>query len=133
MPRKQKTKVSHEELIAALLSYKTIKQAAEALKVTERTIYEQMQDGEFQELYKAAKADLVRSAVFSINEKLQSAIDTTCSIMQDMTVNAAVRLQAAQTIISNAEKFSQRLQNDEDRIEGQRYKNSHKDWFGWEV
>lgn len=132
MPKTQKTKVSHEEIIAALLAHRTVKAAAEALQVSERMIYEQMHDGAFQELYKAAKADLLRVVALSVSDKLQSAIDTTCAIMLDGTVNAAVRLQAAQTIIGNAEKFSKRLQEAESAIEGQRVKNNHKEWFGLE-
>lgn len=72
-----------------------------------------MNQGEFQALYKAAKADLIRAAVFSINSKLQAAIDTVSGIMLDDQNNAAVRLQAAQTILNHAGKFAERLCTDE--------------------
>lgn len=72
-----------------------------------------MNTGEFQAQYKAAKADLIRTAVLNINKNLQAAINTVIEVMQDPENNAAVRLQAAQTILNNAGKFSQRLQTEE--------------------
>ena len=107
---------SDEQIIAALLQHGTMKAAAAAAGISERALYDRMNSGEFQALYKAAKADLVRSAVFNINSKLQAAIDTVTEVMSDPENNAAVRLQAAQTILNNAGKFAQRLQMDEARV-----------------
>lgn len=109
-----KTKtISDEAIIAALLDHGTIRAAAEAVGLSERTIYDRMSDGEFQALYRAAKSDLVRAALLRINKHLERAIDTVAGIMEDEDNNAAVRLQAAQTIINNAGKFAQRLQTNE--------------------
>lgn len=109
-----KTKtISDEAIIAALLDHGTIRAAAEAVGLSERTIYDRMSDGEFQALYRAAKSDLVRAALLRINRHLERAIDTVAGIMEDEDNNAAVRLQAAQTIINNAGKFAQRLQVNE--------------------
>lgn len=105
--------ISDEQLIAALLNHGTIKQAAAAAGISERALYDRMNTGDFQVLYKAAKADLIRAAVFSINGKLQEAIDTVAGIMADKENNPAIRLQAAQTILNTACKFTQRLAADE--------------------
>lgn len=105
--------ITDEEITAALLANGTIRGAAAAVGLSERAIYNRMQAGDFQAVYKAAKADLIRAAVFSINNHLQAAIDTVAEIMQDDTNNPAIRLQAAQTILNNAGKFAQRLQADE--------------------
>lgn len=105
--------ISDEQIIAALLDNGTIRAAAQAAGISERTLYDRMNKGEFQALYKAAKADLIRAAVLNINRQLQAAIDTVVEVMQDPDNNAAVRLQAAQTILNNAGKFAQRLQLDE--------------------
>lgn len=121
-------KVSDETIIAALLNNGTLKAAAAAAGVSERTIYDRMNNGEFQALYKAAKADLIRAAVFSINGKLQAAIDTIEGIMLDENNNAAVRLQAAQTILNNAGKFAQRLQADETSVITQVESNTFSLW-----
>lgn len=115
--------VPDEKLIAALLNHGTIKQAAAAAGVSERTMYDRMNSGDFKELYKAAKADLIRGAVFSLNGKLQEAIDTIAGIMTDESTNAAIRLQAAQAILNTAGKFAERLQADEKDIERQIERN----------
>lgn len=115
MADKNNTAISNEEIIAALLQCGTIKEAAEKLKMKPRTIYDRMNDREFRADYMEAKNDLVRKAVFSINTKLSEAIDTVAEIMHDKETNAAVRLQAAQTIINNASKFAERLTADENK------------------
>lgn len=108
--------ISDEQIIAALLDHGTIRAAAQAAGISERTLYDRMSKGEFQALYKSAKTDLVRAAVLNINRQLQAAIDTVVEVMQDPDNNAAVRLQAAQTILNNAGKFAQRLQLDETSV-----------------
>ena len=112
--------VSDEEIIAAILQHGTIKEAAQAVRLTPRAIYTRMDDRGFRSLYMAAKDDIIRGAVFSINSKLSAAIDTVQEIMQDTNNNPAIRLQAAQTIINNAGKFAERLTKDEynSRAEG---------------
>lgn len=105
--------VSNEEIIAALLQHGTIKEAAEAAGTTPRTIYDRMNDKDFRADYKWAKTDIIRTALVTINEKMQAAIDTVNDIMTDKANNPAIRLQAAQAILNNAEKFAQRLAGDE--------------------
>lgn len=60
-----------------------------------------------------AKNEIIRKAVYEINRRLSEAVDTVTAIMSDQNVNAATRLQAAQTILNNAQKFSERLSRDE--------------------
>lgn len=110
---KQNSKVSDETIIAALIQHGTVKAAAEAAGVSTRTVYDRMQTRAFVALYEAAKNDLIRQAVFSINGKLSSAIDAVSDIMTNEEINPAVRLQAAQTIINNAAKFAERLTGEE--------------------
>ena len=105
--------ISNEEIIAALLQHGTIKDAAAAAGTTPRTIYDRMNDREFRAEYMEAKNDIIRKAVFTINEKLSAAIDAVAEIMADKDNNPAVRLQAAPTILNNAGKFAERLTHDE--------------------
>lgn len=123
--------VSDEQIIAALLQHGTIKAAAAAVNLSERALYDRMNKGDFQALYKAAKADLIRQAVFNMNKQLQAAIDTVVDVMQDDNNNAAVRLQAAQTILNNAGKFSERLQKTETGIVTQIEQNKFSDVFNF--
>lgn len=107
--RTNENAVSNEEIIAALLSHGTIKEAAAAAGIASRTIYDRMKDKGFKEEYKTARADIVRQAASSLNGKIAAAIDTIAEIMQDPETNPATRLQAAQTILNNAAKFAERL------------------------
>lgn len=115
---KQKA-VSDEQIIAALFSNGTIKAAAAAIGISERSIYDRMNEGEFIALYKSAKADLIRGAVVNLNNQIQTAVNVVADIMNDSNNNAAVRLQAAQTILNNAGKFSQRLTAEEQAVTSQ--------------
>lgn len=121
-------KATDEQIIAALLANGTLRAAAAAAGISERTIYDRMNNGDFQALYKAAKADLIRAAVFNLNNQLQTAIDTVVQVMQDENNNAAIRLQAAQTILNNAGKFAQRLQTDENSVTNQIESNRFGIW-----
>lgn len=105
--------VSNEQIIAALLQSGTVKEAAAAVGIKPRTLYDRFNDNEFRAEYMEAKNGIIRKAVFTINEKLSAAIDTVCDIMTDKDNSALVRLQAAQTIINNAGKFADRLSQDE--------------------
>lgn len=106
-------KAENEIIIAALIEHGTIKEAAASLSITPRTIYERMNNAEFVAEYDAARNDVLRQAVHNINSKLAQALEEVASIMTDKEVNAAVRLQAAQTIINNSTKLSERLLHEE--------------------
>lgn len=116
--------VSDEEIIASLLTSGSLRAAAFSVGISERTLYNRMNDGDFQVKYKSAKADLIRGVVFNLNRQLQAAVDTVVQVMQDENNNAAVRLQAAQTILNNAGKLSQRLQSNEDAVATQIVSNN---------
>jgi len=109
--------ISDEQIIAALLNYKTIKEAAAAVGLSERAIYDRMNAGSFKTLYLNAKADIMRSAVISLNENITAAVQTIADVMNDKNNNPAIRLQAAQTLLNNAAKFTQRLTEQEAGID----------------
>lgn len=115
--------ISDEIIIAALMNNGTIKDAAAAVGISERTLYDRMNKGDFIEQYKSAKADLVRKAVYELNKQIGAAVNTVVEIMNDSSVNPAIRLQAAQTVLNNANKFSERLNEDEQRVIEQKEDN----------
>lgn len=120
---KLKKKISNEVIITALLEHGTIKATAEALSITRRTIYQHMDTAEFKELYKSAKAEIVRNAVFKMSKNIDVAIDTVVEIMTDKENNSAIRLQASQTIINTAIKFISRLTEGEEELTKQQEEN----------
>ena len=107
--------ISNQQIISALLEHGTINKAASAVGVSPPTIYPRMQEREFKGEYAQTKTDIRRQAVFSFNERLAEAIEVVADIMTDKEIAPCTRLQAAQTIIKNADVFSERLYVDERR------------------
>lgn len=102
--------VSNEEIIAALLQHGSMKKAADAAGVSVRTIYDRFRsDNEFRGMYSEAKTEIFRKALIEVNNHLSGAISNVADIMSDKKNNAAVRLQAAQTIINNVHKLGEHL------------------------
>jgi transposase len=101
-----KKKATDEEIIAALLQGGTIRKAAEALGISERTIYARMNDKLFRQRYQEARNDILRGAVWALNDKITEAVDTISGVMRDGEASPAVRLQAAQAILAHAVKLS---------------------------
>lgn len=106
---KNEKAVSNEEIIAALMNSGTLAQAAQAAGISSRALYDRMGDAEFRAEYRTAKAAILRQAAQTLNGRIAGAVDTIAEIMQDADANPAIRLQAAQTILSQAAKFSERL------------------------
>lgn len=102
--------ITNEEIIAALLQHSTVTDAAQAIGISTRTIYDRMQNGEFRAQYREARAEIVREAVDKTNSKLSAAIDTITEIMLDKETPIRFRLQAAQIVIDRAGKLSERLE-----------------------
>lgn len=111
--KKNQTAVSDEEIIAALLQSGSIAQAAELTGISARSIYDRMGTRDFKAAYSAAKSDIVRAAVLTMNRSLAAAVEVVTGIMNDDSNNAGTRLQAAKMIIDNAEKFSDRMETED--------------------
>ena len=108
-----KTKtISDDEIIAALMLHRTVAEAA-AVGITPRTVYERMREQDFQAEYRDAKSDILRGAVLKMTQALSAAVDAVQEIMESDNTNPAIRLQAAQTVINNAVKLSERLSEEE--------------------
>ena len=106
---KKETAVSNEKIIAALMNSSTLAQAAQAAGISSRGLYDRMTDQQFRAEYQAAKAAVMREAVNNLNSRIGAAISTIAGIMEDTEANPAIRLQAAQTILNTAAKFTERL------------------------
>ena len=109
--------ISDEEIIAALLSSGTVREAASAAGLPIRTLYDRMNTPDFQVMYREARAEILRAAVHNMNAQIQEAVNTIAGIMTNEEINPATRLNAAQTLLSNAAKFSARLQVEERSIQ----------------
>lgn len=94
-------KVTDEQLCSALLTHSTIKDTAEFLGISERTIYSMMSTDDFKEIYGHAQADIYSNTIMICQNKMVEAINCISEIMNDKSVNPQIRLQASQTILKN--------------------------------
>jgi hypothetical protein len=109
-------KVSDEQLLSALMEHGTIKGAAAATGAAVRTIYDRMHEREFKVMYEAARADVLRGATASLNSRIEKAVSCIEAIMDNDEAPAAVKLNAANAILSNAERFAGRLTEAESHL-----------------
>lgn len=107
--RTNQTAVSDEQIIAALMHSASLRQAADTLGLSPRTLYDRMGYRDFKAAYSAAKAEVMRQAVQSLNAKLAAAIEVIAEIMTDDNTATPYRLQAAKLILDNTGKFTARL------------------------
>ncbi len=98
-------KISNEELCSCLITHGSIKEAAGVLHVTERTIYNMMNDEEFIEMYENVKSGILNNCVMDCHNKMIEALQCITDIMNDKEVNVQTRLLAAQTILKNGVKL----------------------------
>lgn len=107
------TKITDEVLVAALVSHQTIKEAAQSIGVSERTIYSRMRNAEFEQLYKCAKTDILRGTVSEVSNHVTDALSVISAIMHDENTSAPVKLNAAAMLLTYCEKAQNRLKNEE--------------------
>lgn len=105
----KQTAISNEEIISALMGCNSIAKASEKLGLSTRAIYSRMAEPEFKTAYGAARADVLRLAVHSLQSCFLEAVGTAREIMADSSVTPAARLQAAKLILDSIAKFSDRL------------------------
>ena len=81
--------ITNEAIISALLLHGKVKDAAEALKCSPRTISDRMRESDFRSDYLEARSGMIREAAVTINAKLGKAISTVEEIMLDADNNPA--------------------------------------------
>ncbi|HEV2125560.1 MAG TPA: hypothetical protein VGW38_22640 [Chloroflexota bacterium] len=85
--------------ITALLSSPTIREAAEAAGVTERTIHRYMQEPAFQAALREAEGRAIDDAVRQLVGLASDAIETLRMILANPKVSPSVRLRAAAGVL----------------------------------
>ena len=108
--------ISDEQIVGAVMRYGTTIEAAQALGCDQSTIYRRMRTSSVQALYHSFQADMLRQTVEDLYEARDDALTVVQNIMNDPDVNAAIRLQAAQTILSNDIRYAERLAQVEDKV-----------------
>jgi hypothetical protein len=106
-----------ERLIASLLTKDTVGKAAKCAGVGETTAWRWMQDPQFVEKYREAKARVVEQAVSKIQRSCSKAVDVLLKIATDEKKPASARVSAACKLVDfamrvqEAERIEARLQD----------------------
>jgi hypothetical protein len=93
-----------EEAIAALLSQRTIEEAARVAGIGTKTLLRWLQDPEFKAVYLKARREVVHQSVARMQHATGAASVTILKLMTDPNVPAAVRLRAAECVFGHAIK-----------------------------
>ena len=91
--------------IAALLSHRTIAEAAHQVGIGDRTLLRWLQeDRVFQAAYRTARRHVVQHAVAQVQQATSMAVATLEAIMQDAEAPASARVSAAKAVLDTAIK-----------------------------
>jgi hypothetical protein len=93
-----------EEAIVALLSHRTVEEAANAIGIATRTLLRWLQISEFRKEYLKARREVVCQGVARLQQATGAAGITILKLMTDPNVPASVRLRAAEAVFSLALK-----------------------------
>ena len=113
-----------EQVIAALLSTATVRDAAKAAGIGETTIYRMMQDPAFAESYKQVRQKFVANAIEGIQHLIGIASKTLLEIMEDQAAPTSSRVAACRTVLDmglkslETQAFSERIADIERTLEG---------------
>jgi transposase-like protein len=93
-----------EEAIAALLSQRSIEDAARVVGVTEKTLRRWMQEPQFNVQYFRARREGVSQAIARMQQATGAAGAVALKLMTDPNVPAAIRLRAAEFVFDRSIK-----------------------------
>ena len=93
-----------EEAIAALLSQRSIEDAARVVGVAEKTLRRWMREPKFSAHYLQARREGVSQAVARLQQATGAATAVALKLMTDPNVPAAVRLRAAEFVFDRSSK-----------------------------
>ncbi len=97
-----------DKMILALLSCKSVKQAAKKCGCTERTLYRRLQEPEFKARYDADRRAMFERASTGLQLYVADAIEAMGEIVADKKASQQTRLNAADAIIRNTLKLTER-------------------------
>jgi hypothetical protein len=101
-PLEQKLTAKQEQALIALLDCGEIKQAAETAGVTKVTLWRWLQSPEFQSRYRAARRQLVETAIAQLQSDCTVAVRVLREVAEDKEAPASSRVAAAKTIIEQS-------------------------------
>ena len=95
-------KAKHEKAVVALMTTRTISEAAKRSGYTERSLYRLLTQEEFITLYRQARWAAVGVAASRLQQSASQAVDTLSAVMTDKEASPSARVQAAKVCLDMA-------------------------------
>jgi hypothetical protein len=93
-----------EQAIVALLSHRSVDEAARAVRISANTLLRWLKEPEFEAAYREARAVAFQQAIARLQEASGAAATTVLRIMLDQIAPATTRLRAAEVVLEMAAK-----------------------------
>jgi hypothetical protein len=93
-----------EEAIAALLSHRSVEEAARAINVATRTLIRWQRDPEFDAAYRAARRAAFAQSVARLQQASSAAVSTLLKVMVDPGTPASTKVRAADSVLAHTIK-----------------------------
>lgn len=91
-----------QKALEALITFPTIKEAAQQSGMSESTLYRYLNDEEFRQAYRNSKKEIMRGVSNSIQMASTIAIKTLVDVMTDSKANAMARVTASSKMLDLA-------------------------------
>ena len=98
-------KVSDEKLLEMLLVHGGASGAASVLGISRNAIFKRLQDPVFRAQYDAAQGVVLSTAAASMTTALDAAIGCLRDVVEDKSVSAGIRVQAANTLLTHCDRY----------------------------
>src|SRR5262245_58583735 len=93
-----------EEAIAALLTHRTLEEAARAVGVSTNTLLRWQQDPEFEKEFRQARRLAFGQCIARLQQASGAAVTVLLKVLADPTTPPSVRLRAADSVLDHAAK-----------------------------
>jgi hypothetical protein len=93
-----------EEAIAALLSHRTLDEAARAVGIAPNTLLRWQQEPEFDKAYRKARRAAFGQCTARLQQASSAAVSAVLKVMVDPNAPASTRLRAADIVLAHAAK-----------------------------
>lgn len=90
--------------ILALITEKTMKDAADKVGIGEATLWRWLQEDEFKQKYEGAKRQMVSHVTARLRHSMTIAVDTLIEIAENKKAQAMARVVASKTLLENGFK-----------------------------
>lgn len=118
-------RVTDNQLISALLSSATIKQASESVGLSEQSVYSRLRKPDFRAQLQNARDNQFQVISSKLEDANFKALDTLINILDDSEVSAGIKVKASQTLLDlslkNREQIDviSRIENLEEMLKSQ--------------